>query len=74
MNAYIQKYYGHFIIIILYVNDIFISGIIVASILVVKDALHDAFEMSYLGLLKPFLGLGIAQNSYGIMVTQYQYI
>ena len=66
-----HKYYGHFIIIILYVNDIFISGIIVASILVIKDAL---FEMSYLGLLKPFLGLGIAQNYYGIMVTQYQYI
>ena len=37
-------------------------------------ALHDAFEMSDLGLLKQFLGLEIAQNSDGIMVLEYQYI
>ena len=37
-------------------------------------SLHNAFEMSDLGLLKQFLGLKIEQNSDGIMVTQYKYI
>ena len=62
------------IIIYLYVDDILIIGSIVASILVIKTTLHDAFEMSDLGLLKQFLGLEIAKNYDGIMVNQYQYI
>ena len=37
-------------------------------------ALHNAFEMSDLGLLKQFLGLEIEQIFDGIMVTQYKYI
>ena len=54
---------------VLYVDDLFIAGSTVASISVIKTALHDAFEMSDLGLLKQFLGLEIAQNFDGIMVT-----
>ena len=56
-NVYIHKYYGHFIIIGLYVNDLLITGSTVASILDIKTALHNAFEMSDLGLLKQFLGI-----------------
>ena len=37
-------------------------------------ALHNAFEMSDLGLLKQFLQLEIDQNYDGIMVTQSKYI
>ena len=44
-----------------------ITSSTVASILVIKNSLHDAFEMSDLGLLKEFLGLKIAQNFDGIM-------
>ena len=51
-----------------------ITGSTVASISVIKTALHDAFEMSDLGLLKQFLGLEIAENYDGIMVTQSKYI
>ena len=51
-NVYIQNYYGHLIIIFLYVNDLLITGSTVASILVIKTALHNAFEMSDLGPLK----------------------
>ena len=50
--------------------DLLITGSIVASILAIKTALHNAFEMSDLGLLKQFLGLEIEKNSDGIMVTQ----
>ena len=55
------------IIIFLYVDDLLITSSIVASISVIKTALHNAFEMSY-------LGLEIEKNSDGIMVTQYKYI
>ena len=51
-----------------------ITGITIASILVIKTALHNAFEMSELGLLTQFLGLEIEQNYDGIMVTQFKYI
>ena len=73
-NVYLQKYDCNFLIIVLYVDDLLITGSTVSSILVIKTALHDAFEMSDLGLLKQFLGLEIVQNSDGIMVTQSQYI
>ena len=55
-NVYIQKSDGHFIIIILYVDELPIIGSTVASISVIKTALHNAFEMSDLGLLEQFWG------------------
>ena len=61
------------IIIVLYFNDLLITGSTLL-ISVIKTALHNAFEMSDLGLLKQFLGLKIEQNFDGIMVTQYKYI
>ena len=70
---YLHHYDGHIIIIFLYVDDLLITGSTVASILAIKTALHNAFEMSDLGLLKQFLGLKIKKNSNGIMVTQYKY-
>ena len=69
-NVYIHKYDGHLIIIVLYVDDLLFTGIIVASISVIKTALHTAFEMSDLGLLKQFLGIEIEKTYDGIMVTQ----
>ena len=45
------------------------KGSALASIAFIKTALHDAFEMSDLGLLKQFLGLEISQDFDGIMVT-----
>ena len=69
MNVYLQKYDGNFLIIFLYVDDILITGSTFSSISAIKMALHDAFEMSDLGLLKQFMGLEIVQNSDGIMVT-----
>ena len=68
-NVYIQNYYGNLLIIVLYVDDILITGSTLASIAFIKTALHDAFEMSDLGLLKQFEGLEISQDFDGIMVT-----
>ena len=68
-NVYIQQYDGNLIIIVLYVDELLIIGSTVTSISVTKTALHNAFEMSNLGLLKQFLGLKIEQTFNGIMVT-----
>ena len=66
-NVYIQQHDGHIIIIVLYVDDLLITGSTVASISVIKTALRNAFEMSD-------LGLEIEQNYDGIMITQSKYI
>ena len=51
-NVYLQQYDGNILIILLYVDYILITRSTLASISFIKIALHDAFEMSDLGLLK----------------------
>ena len=66
---YLHEYDDHSLIIFLYVDELLITGSTVSSISVIKTALHNAFEMSDLGLLKQFLGLEIEKIFDGIMVT-----
>ena len=66
-SVYIHQYNGHLIIIFLYFYVLLIIGSTVTYILVIKTALHNAFEMSD-------LGLEIEQNFDGIMVIQSKYI
>ena len=66
-NVYLQQHDGHIIIIVLYLYDLLITGSTISSISTIKTALHNAFEMSD-------LGLEIEQNYDGIMVTQSKYI
>ena len=73
-NVYIQNFDGNLIIIVLYVDELLMTGSTVASISAIKSALHNAFEMSDLGLLNQFLGLEIEQNIDGIMVSHSKYI
>ena len=73
-NVYLQQYEGNILIILLYVYDLFITGSTLASIAFIKTSLHDAFEMSDLGLLRQFLGLEITQDYDGIMVKQSKYV
>ena len=51
-NVYIHQFDGNLLILVLYVDDILITGSTLVSIPFIKTALHDAFEMSDLGLLK----------------------
>ena len=67
---YLQHFDDHLIIFVLYLDDLLITGSTVAYILVIKTALHNAFERSDLGLLKQFMGLEIEKSIDGIMVTQ----
>ena len=73
-NVYSQQYEGNILIIVLYVYYILIIGSTLALISFIKTSLHDAFEMSDLGLLRQFLGLEITQDFDVIMVTKYKYI
>ena len=43
-NVYLQKHDGHIIIIVLYVDDLLITGSTIASISAIKTALHNAFN------------------------------
>ena len=69
-NVYLQQYERNLLIIVQYVDDILITGSTLASINFIKTALHVAFEMSDLGLLRQYLGIEITQEFDGIMVTQ----
>ena len=73
-NMYLQKYEGNFLIIVLYVYDLIITGSTLASIIFIKIALHEAFEMSDLDPLRQFLELEITQDFDGIIVKQYKYV
>ena len=72
-NVYLKKYESNIMIIVLYFDDLLIIGITISSISFIKTALHEAFEMSDLGLLRQFLGIEITQDFDGIMVTQSKY-
>ena len=67
---YLQHNEGNFLIIVLYFDDLFITGSTLALINFIKTSLHQAFDMNVLGLLKQFHGLEITKNFDGIMISQ----
>src|SRR5713226_9569195 len=60
-------------IIVLYVDDLLITGSSKDDIASLKGAMNQAFSMTDLGLLSQFLGLEIAQTKHGIKVHQSKY-
>ena len=65
--------HGYLIIILLYVDDILITGSYKKEISSLKDAMNHDFSMTDLGLLSQFLGLKIAQYQHGIKLHQSKY-
>ena len=65
--------HGYLIIIVLYVDDLLITGCSKKNITSLKDAINHAFSMIDLGLLSQFLSLEIAQSQHGIKVDQSNY-
>ena len=72
-NVYLKLIHGSFMIIVLYVDDLLITGSSKKEIASLKDAMNHAFSMTDLGLLSQFLGLKIAQSQHGIKVHQSKY-
>ncbi|KAF3962411.1 hypothetical protein CMV_013067 [Castanea mollissima] len=61
------------ILLLLYVDDMIITGDDLSGIQELKDFLSQQFEMKDLGHLSYFLGLEITRSSYGLNITQAKY-
>eukprot|EP00253_Pinus_taeda_P035682 PITA_35682 len=72
-NVYMLKTHDSLLILVLYVDDLLITGSSVSAIAAVKRALHDRFLMTDMGPLHFFLGLEISQDATGIKLSQAKY-
>ena len=72
-NVYLKLIHGYWMIIVLYVDDLLITGSSKNEIASLKDAMNHAFSMTDLWLLSQFLGLEIAQSQHGIKVHKSKY-
>eukprot|EP00253_Pinus_taeda_P022112 PITA_22112 len=61
------------LILVLYVNDLLITGSSTSAIAIIKKTLHDRFLMTDMGPLHLFLGLEISQDATGIKPSQDKY-
>ncbi|KAL3511542.1 hypothetical protein ACH5RR_024259 [Cinchona calisaya] len=62
------------ILLLLYVDDMIITGDDIAGITDLKNHLHQHFEMKNLGLLSYFLGLEVSSNFDSYFLTQANYV
>ena len=72
-NVYLKLIHGSLMIIVLYVDDLLITGSSKKEIASLKDGMNHAFSMTNLGLLSQFLGLKIAQSQYGVKLNHSKY-
>ena len=59
---------------IIYVDDMIITGDDVDEIKQLRDNLFQEFEMKDLGMLKYFLGIEVLRSNQGILISQRKYI
>ena len=62
-----------FVALLVYVDDIILTGPSQSVIESLKAFLHGQFKFKDLGSLKYFLGLEIARSSQGLVLSQHQY-
>ena len=65
---------GKVAILIVYVDDIVVTGNDVAEIQNLKKHLASSFDIKALGLLSYFLGIEVAYSASGIVLSQHKYI
>nr|XP_019708776.1 uncharacterized protein LOC109506326 [Elaeis guineensis] len=70
---FIRKTDKGIILLLLYVDDIVITGDDSEGILKLKAPLHSKFEMKDLGSLGYFLGLEVITQSFGLILSQIKY-
>ena len=62
------------ILLVVYVDDIVITGNDIADISSLKSFLHDQFHTKDLGMLKHFLGIEVMRSKRGIVLCQRKYV
>nr|XP_043617566.1 uncharacterized mitochondrial protein AtMg00810-like [Erigeron canadensis] len=72
-SLYTKKFDKGFVALLVYVDDIFVTGDNVSEVNEVKDFLSKKFLIKDLGFLKYFLGIEILQNDQGVCMTQRKY-
>jgi hypothetical protein len=72
-NVYTKKVGSHLIILVLYVDDLILTGSDSKLLNHVKTSLKNKFEMTDLGFLHYFLGLQVLQTNEGIFLSQSKY-
>ena len=65
---------GEFVAVLVYVDDMLVTGTNMQQINDVKHSLDKAFTIKDLGALNYFLGIQISRNSDGIFLSQKKYI
>jgi hypothetical protein len=73
LNVYMLRMTDSLLLLVIYVDDLLITGFSTSKIAEVKRILHDRFLMTYKGLLHFFLGLEISQDALGIKLSQAKY-
>lgn len=72
-SLFTEGFGSSFVALLVYVDDIIITGSSLDLITSLKQFLHSQFKLRDLGNLKYFLGVEIARSSTGIILSEHQY-
>jgi hypothetical protein len=72
-NVYMLRMVDSILLLVLYVNDLLITGWSTSAIATIKRILHDRFLMKNMGPLHFFLGIEIIQDASCIKLSQSKY-
>ncbi|PKI46814.1 hypothetical protein CRG98_032811 [Punica granatum] len=73
-SVFFRHYEGRHILLVVYVDDIVITGDDAVGIFQLKAYLHSQFQTKDLGALKYFLGIEVAQSKRDIYISQRKYV
>lgn len=72
-SLFIKKDKTHITLLLVYIDDIVITGNHMESIMALKNHLHSVIRVKDLGSLKFFLGIEVARSKQGLYLNQRKY-